>query len=238
MIHWSADQLKAILSVLKANGCQVEFKRTTPHQFEEMLTVSVRFGQAKLTLRVDEPTTRRERPLTATEQRKKSEDEARGWSFWRRDPWIYTPTGKPKLVYGYYRQRIIADDIRPLVCVLLDSLHQLNEQKNAWRRDERSSRARYLLRIRQFRKTLWQEQQLEAIQDEAEQWESAERLRQYLARVAELPMDETTQQWLVLAECLVDQIDPIASGIHCSLVALPRYADVARVWEERRYQSN
>ncbi len=237
MLEWSADRFKVTLSTLKANGCKVEFGTKQPHRFEEMITVTVRLGEADLTLRIDEPTTRQERPLTATEQRKKAEDEARGWSFWRRDPWIYTPTGKPKLIYGYCLQRIIHEDIRPLVSVLLNSLHQSNEEAIARRRDQRSRRARYLLQIRQFRKTIWQEQQLVAIQEEAKQWESAERLRQYLARVDQLPKDEINLQWLVLAEDLINQIDPIASGRHCSLVALPRYAEIERIWQERRQKS-
>jgi len=86
-------------------------------------------------------------------------------------------------------------------------------------------------------KRIWQEQQLVAIQEEAKQWESAERLRQYLARVDQMPKDEINLQWLVLAEDLINQIDPIASGRHCSLVALPRYAEVERVWQERRQKS-
>lgn len=187
MLVWSADRLKAILSTLKANGCQVEFKIKKPHRFEEMLTVIVRLGEADLTLRIDEPTTRRDRPLTPTEQRNKQANDARGVSFWRPDPWIYTATGKPKLIYGYCLQRIIYEDVRPLVGVLLDSLHQSNKQAIARRREARSSRAQYLLHIRHFRKTLWQERQLVAIQEEAKRWESAERLRQYLSRLADMP---------------------------------------------------
>lgn len=234
MLGWSADRLKDILSVLKANGCQVEFKFKKPHRFEEMLTVIVRLGEADLTLRIDEPTTRRDRPLTPTEQRNKQVNDARGVSFWRPDPWIYTATGKPKLIYGYCLQRIIYEDVRPLVGVLLDSLHQSNKRAIARRREARSSRAQYLLHIRHFRKALWQERQLVAIQEEAKRWESAERLRQYLSRLADVPAGKINEQWLTLAEGLVNQVDPIASGTHCSLVTLPRYAEVARVWEERR----
>lgn len=49
-----------------------------------------------------------------------------------------------------------------------------------------------------------------------------------------VPAGKINEQWLILAEGLVNQVDPIASGTQCSLVAQPRYAEVARVWEERR----
>jgi len=234
MIDWSADKLKAILSTLKANGCEIEFEYVEVHGYQNLTQkVSVKFERASEQLRIDETTTRRERPLTATERKEKQrKDEAGGW-FYYEDQWIYTPTGKPKLVVGYYYRRIIADDIRPLVGTIINELIEKNNSRIRSEIDERHKKAKRLKRIRKFRHTLWEEQQLELIEKEAKKWARAQKLRAYIVQVNEVGEPNEVAEWVKLANQLVNKLDPIGLESFAAIVKLPKYSVVKEVWNQR-----
>lgn len=233
-LDFAAMQFKLILSALKANGCDVQFKavqeynRTKPTQ-----KVLVTLGQSSEQLRVEEAATRRERTLTASERKERERKEAKGSWFYFANRWIYTPTGKPKLVFGYHRYRVIGKDVSPIVKAILGDLRERNDYATQREIERRHERARYLTKLRRFRRKLWKELQFEMIEQEAKSWSRAERLRGYIARVEQQQDEYEVADWLVLAKKLVDDLDPIASEKFGLQATPPKYAEVEKVWRER-----
>ena len=237
MIDWSADKFKDILSALKANGCEIEFKSTERRRYEDpVLQVVVKLERAWERLRIDEATTRRERPLTASERKEKEHKDATGGWFYYRNQWLYTPTGKPKLVVGYYKRRTIGDDIQPLVNNILSELKDDNNSKIRREIEERHTRAKLLMRIRKFRHTLWEEQQFEVIEKESKKWARAQKLRAYIEQVNEVGEVSEVAKWVTMANQLVNALDPISSGSFAAFVKLPKYSVVKEVWNQRQRQ--
>jgi hypothetical protein len=234
-IDFAAEKFKEILSVLKANGCEVEFKNVDGRNYiKPTQKVVVTLDLSSTTLRIEEAATRRERPLTASERKEKERKDVTGGWFYIHDRWLYTPTGKPKLVFDYSRQRVIGDDIRPLVISILDVLRESNERKRQQDIERRHNRAKFLLRLRRFRHKLWQERQFDAIEKEAKKWIRAQELRSYIDRVADTNNKHNIEDWLKIAMKLVNDIDPISSQKFGAIVALPKYTEVEMVWHQQR----
>lgn len=233
-IDFAAEKFKEILSALVANGCEVEFESTQENSYSKPTQkVVVKLGQASRELRIEEAATRVERKLTASERKEKERKEATGGYFYFYKRWIYTPTGKPKLVYDTWNSRVIGDDVRPLVALVIDELNERNDYARREEIDRRRARAKYLARLRRFRRKLWRERQFEAIEKEAKNWARAEKLRRYIASVEALKDEYVVDEWLAMAKQLVNDLDPIASETFATIVSLPSYAEVERVWQER-----
>ena len=235
MVDVAAKRFKLILTALKANGCRIEFKSRTHHRYSTpTVEVHAIYGRVKQDLRVEETATRKERPLTAKEVKEKQRDEARGWSFYRSNPWIYTPTGKPQLVFGYYKRRILSEDLSPLVRSVLGELRERDESEIRWEIERRHKRAEQLWSLRGLRREIWEERQFAASEKEAKKWVRAERLRGYIARVEDMGEDYDVEQWLEMAKQLVDDLDPISSETFAMIVDLPKYEEVERIASSRR----
>lgn len=236
MVDATAKRFKLILTALKANGCRIEFKSRTHHRYSTAtVEVNVIYGRVKQALRVEETATRKQRPLSAKEAKEKERDEARGWSFYRSNPWIFTPTGKPQLVFGYYKRRILAEDLTSLVRTVLKELKERDESEIRWEIERRHERAEQLWSLRGLRREIWEERQFAAIEKEAKKWDRAERLRRYIARVEEMGDDYDVEQWLEMAKQLVDDLDPISSKTFAMLVDLPKYKEVEKIANRQKY---
>lgn len=201
-LYWCADKLKAILSTLQANGFRVEFRADSEATGKDNLTsAQVHFGRGSISLRAEEASTRRPRPLTATELKEQRRHNEKGWTYYIQNQWIYTPTGKPQLIFGYWNRRQLTDDIRPLTKMLL-------------------------MALRPLRHTIWKQRQLKEIENEAELWERAERLRRYVDHIAAVRSNRDLTGWLTLAQSLINSLDPVTSSAYARRVKLPKYADV------------
>jgi len=233
MIDWSAGKFKAILSALKASGCLVQF-RVEKVGHHETMRVKVTHGEATLSVRIDEPTTRREKPLDAEEKRRKKEYGAKGWSFWRSNPWLYTPTKKPKFIFAYWRKRTIGEKLLPLVQAVIDELNERNNRAVASRVEQRHKRAKYLLRLRVFRRQLWEKRQFKAIEKEAKRWARAERLRGYLNKIESFGQSDVSHDWMTTTRKLIDNLDPLSSSATGKIVSPPKYAEVERILDKKR----
>lgn len=234
MVDVAAKRFKIILTALKANGCQIEFGSSVHHRYSTpTVEVSVIYGHVKQNLRIEETATRKERPLTAKELTEKRRDEARGWSFYRSEPWLYTPTGKPQLVYGYYKRRILGEDPTSLVQTVIKDLKERDDSEIRWEIQRRHERAEKLWSLRGLRREIWEERQLAAIEKEAKKWARAERLRGYIERVAQMKGKYEVDLWLQMARQLVDDLDPISSQTFATIVALPKYKTVEKIANSR-----
>lgn len=229
-----AERLKAILSSLKANGCEIEFRARTHYRYDKP-TKEVRaiLGKAEMALRVEETATRKERPMTPKELKERRSTGSDGW-FYRSDPWIYTPTGKVLLIFDYSRRRTIGEDIRPIVTDVLDLLKERNEREIQWEIEERKERAQELLELRPMRRELWRERQFKSIEKEAKAWARAERLRHYIGAVSLAEDGPEVSEWLNLAKELIDDLDPIGSGTFAQIVDLPKYKEVQTIWKAQK----
>lgn len=226
-LSWCAYKLKAILSTLQANGCRVEFRADSEATGKDNLTsAEVHFDRGSISLRVEETSTRRPRPLTAAELKDQRRHNDKGWTYYIRDQWIYTPTGKPQLIFGYWNRRQLADDIRPLTKILLMAVKRDHESEIQHEIDERHRRAMALMELRPLRHAIWKKRQLKAIENEAELWERAERLRRYVSHIAGAPSNRDVTGWLTLAQSLINSLDPVTSGTYARRVKLPKYAEV------------
>ena len=235
-IDFSAERLKLILSTLKANGCEIEFRsREGRRQLRPSKEVHALYGSASEKLYVEESSVREARPFTKTELKEKQQREARGWSYYRLNPWVYTPTGKPLLVFGYAKRRVIGEDVRPLVAAVIDTLKASNDRNIEWERERRHSRAKELWSLRSLRRKVWEERQLDAIEKEAADWERAKRLRRYLSKVLEARAEEDTSVWISMAQRLVSRLDPISSGKAARMARRPDYAEIEAIARKRAY---
>lgn len=226
----AAMGLKRVLSALKANGCQVEFRsQTESGGTRETRKVRVSYGEASEDLRVEEPATRAERPFTASELKEKQRQEANGWTHYRRDPWLFTPTGKPQLVFSYSRRRILREDVRPIVQAVISHLKAWDHENREREARIRHDRAVRLWALRGLRRKLWEERQFEAIEKEAKRWARAERLRGYVAKVAGASGEQQTSEWLAMAKRLIDDLDPLSADTFGRIVPLPKYKEVEQI---------
>lgn len=230
---WSADRMKSLLSILKANGAVIEFRPEKHWRYEHPSPVAYAiYGKGITTLRVEESSTRRLRPLTSAEAKDKKRHDEKGWSYYTRNQWIYTPSGKPQLLFGYRNRRRLAEDIAPLAKLILDEVKRLNEVAIQNEIDRRHEKAKALQKLRPFRRQLWRKRQMKKIAHEAERWERAERLRRYIRRVEELGQRPEDTEWIQLAKRLIDRICPIQSGQYAVRESLPKYAEVSALWNQ------
>jgi hypothetical protein len=193
------------------------------------------YGSASEKLYVEESSVREARPFTKTELKEKQQQEARGRSYYRLNPWVYTPTGKPLLVFGYAKRRVIGEDIRPLVAAVIDALKASKDRHIEWERERRHSRAKELWSLRSLRRKVWEDRQFDAIEKEASDWERAERLRRYLSKVLQARAEEDISVWISMAQRLVSRLDPISSGKAARMARRPDYAEIEAIARKRAY---
>jgi hypothetical protein len=226
--------LTAILTALKANNIVIEFKAKTHYRYvHPALVAQATYKKGSLTLRVEEPATRRARPLTAAEARDRRKTVERGYTYYQHDRWIQEPSGKPQLVYGYGKGRRLNENILPIVKFLTYELKRLHEEAVKSELDARHEKAKFLLKLRPLRHQIWTKRQLKRIEEEAEQWQRAERLRNYVAQLKATGDTGVNEDWLQLASAMIDRICPIRSGRCAVRENLPKYAEVRELWRQR-----
>jgi hypothetical protein len=230
-LSWASEQFKRVLTALMANGVNVEFKETPElNGMRYLEKITVKYERGVFDLRVEETTIRRDRPLTASELREKENAAKHGGYFYYSNRWIFTPTGKPQLVFGYSRRKALSEDIRPIVAKILNDLKK--ESKRAIRReiDQRRRRAVELLKLRPLRREIWLRRQLTLIEAEVEHWRQTESLRNYIDAVKAAKGDKDVSEWLTIAEALLNQTHPIRSGSFGVRQPLPKYAEIKEIW--------
>jgi hypothetical protein len=235
MIDVAANRFKLFLTALRANGCQIEFESSTHRGYSTpVVQVRLSYGCVKKDLRVEETATRRARPLSAREAKEKEKNEAQGRSFYISRPWIYTPKGKLQVVLGRYERRSLGNDVTNLVRIILKDLKEREAAEIHWEVNRRRKSAKKLLSLRKLRHKIWKERQLAAIEGEAKKWARAVRLRSYISRIEEVVSDSEVVDWLVMANQLADDLDPISSESFAKLVKFPKYDEVKIIAESRK----
>jgi hypothetical protein len=230
-LAWSAEQLKAILNGLQSNGIKIDFAETRCYRYDNPgIVARASYQRGQLDLRVEEYATRQERPLTASEAKQKKKYLELGYTYYQSNRWLYTPTGKPQLTYGYSSKRKLSDDTNAIVAAIINELKKLNEAEIRSEIKARQEKAVFLKKLRPLRTQIWRKRQLKRIEEEAAQWERAEQLRRYVDAVRASGDPARLESWLPMANALIDQICPIRSGRYGSREKLPKYAEVKEIW--------
>lgn len=229
----SADRLKSLLSILKANGATIAFRMNShPRYYHPSPVAYASWGKGSTEIRVEEASTRRMRRLTEAEAKKKKQYDEKGWSYYTRDYWIYSPTGKPQLLFGYGRRRALTEDVAAPAQIILEELKRLDQVKIQNEIDRRHEKAKSLLKLRPLRRKMWRRRQLDRIEKEAERWEQADRLRRYVSKVQQMPDRPEIVEWLDIATRLIGRICPIQSNQYAIREPLPRYDEVRERWNQ------
>lgn len=232
-LSWASEQFKRVLTALMANGVNVEFKETPElNGMRYLEKITVKYERGVFDLRVEETTIRRDRPLTASELREKENAAKHGGYFYYSNRWIFTPTGKPQLVFGYSRRKALSEDIRPIVAKILNDLKKESERAIRREIDQRHRRAVELLKLRPLRREIWLRRQLTLIEAEVEHWRQTESLRNYIDAVKAAKGDKDVSEWLTIAEALLNQTHPIRSGSFGVRQPLPKYAEIKEIWND------
>lgn len=232
-LSWASEQFKRVLTSLMANGVNVEFGEThAPNGVRYLEKITVKYERGVFDLRVEETTARRNRPLTASELREKENAAKYGGYFYYSNRWIFTPTGKPQLFFGYSRRKTLSEDIRPIVAKVLNDLKKASDYAIRREIDQRHQRAVKLLKLRPLRRKVWLRRQLKLIDAEVQQWRQTESLRKYIDAVKAAKGDKDVSEWLTIAEALLNQTHPIRSGSFGARQPLPKYAEIEEIWND------
>ena len=232
-LSWASEQFKRVLTALIANGVKVEFKEThQPLGLVYLDKVTVKHERGSFDLRVEETTIRRNRPLTASELREKANADKHGGYFYYSNRWLFTPTGKPQLVFGYSYRKALSEDIRPIVAKVLNDLKKASEYAIRREIDQRHQRAVELLKLRPLRREVWLRRQLKLIDAEVQQWRRTESLRKYIDAVKAAKGHKDVSEWLTIAEALLNQTHPIRSGSFGVREPLPKYSEIKEIWND------
>ena len=235
-LRWSADRFISILSTLEANGIRVEFREDKDTDSRcPIHSINAHYERSVCSLRIEETTSRRPRPFTASELKEKAAADKRGWGFYRPNEWIYTPSGKPQLIYGYCSRKVLSEDPRPAVQSILKWLRAANkasiEREIAWRHEK----AVRLWELRPRRHALWATRQRKLIHAEASKWEAAQALRRYVQAVQATESSRDISEWVRMANRLIDRTDPIASGSFAARAPLPKYEELKNLYSDEEF---
>jgi hypothetical protein len=157
-----------------------------------------------------------------------------GWLY-RYKAWIYTPSGKPQLVYGYSSRKAFSEDARPAALSIIKWLraaHQARNQREMARRREQAVR---LWALRPHRHALWARRQRKLIHAEASQWTKAQTLRRYVQAVQSADSSRNTTEWVRMANSLIDRTDPIASGSFAARAPLPTREELKEMYSDEEF---
>ncbi len=235
-LQWSADRFISILSILEANGIRLEFREDRDSDSTcSLQTIYARYERASCSLRIEETASRRPRPFTASELKEKAAADKRGERFYRYKEWLYTPNGRPQLIYGYSSRKALANDPLAAAQSILKWLRAANkasiEREIAWRNEK----AVRLWELRPRRHALWINRRRKLIQVEASLWAQAQRLRRYVQAVQAAESSRDLSEWVRMANALIDRTDPLTTGAFAARAPLPTRAELKNMYSDEEF---
>lgn len=118
---------------------------------------------------------------------------------------------------------------------ILKWLRADNEDAIAYEIAWRHEKAVRLWKLRPRRHALWVSRQLKLIQAESSEWEEAQRLRRYVQAVQSTESSKDISEWVRMANRLIDQTDPIASGSFATRASLPTRAELKDMYSDEEF---